>query len=296
MAAILMLVAGGLLCGSAIAENFSLSMSGGRIDVEILAGERTVSDADIIEWVETSAAAVSAYYERFPVEHMRLRIAASRGRTIRGTTWGGAVPFIRIMLGNLTSAETLKQDWRLTHEMVHLAFPELDGRHRWLEEGLATYVEPVARVRNGQLSESELWQRLLEGLPRAVAAGSAGRLDTRNDWANTYWGGALFCLLADIDIRRRSGNRLGLRDALAGVLAAGGDIRQQWSIIHSLRQADDAIGMPALSELYASMATSERKVNLSALWAQLGVSMLSGQVRFDDSAPLAEIRQRIFAQ
>ena len=56
-----------------------------------------------------------------------------------------------------------------------------------------------------------------KGLP---AAGDRG-LDYTPTWGRTYWGGALFCLLADIDIRKRTSNRFGLQDALRAIVAAG---------------------------------------------------------------------------
>jgi len=31
-----------------------------------------------------------------------------------------------------------------------------------------------------------------------------------------YWGGALFCLQADLEVRKRTGNAKGLQDALRG--------------------------------------------------------------------------------
>ena len=52
--------------------------------------------------------------------------------------------------------------------MVHTALPNVLWRHHWLEEGLATYVEPFARVRAGLLSEEDAWAGLAEGLPHGL--------------------------------------------------------------------------------------------------------------------------------
>ena len=51
----------------------------------------------------------------------------------------------------ITTSAQFDDDWIITHEMVHLAFPSVAEKHHWIEEGLATYVEPVARARVGQL-------------------------------------------------------------------------------------------------------------------------------------------------
>jgi hypothetical protein len=40
----------------------------------------------------------------------------------------------------------------MTHEWVHMGFPNLSQDHHWLEEGIATCIEPVARVQAGALT------------------------------------------------------------------------------------------------------------------------------------------------
>jgi hypothetical protein len=67
-------------------------------------------------------------------------------------TFGDRGGRITIRVGSDTSPSELASDWMLTHEMVHLAFPSVDEKHHWIEEGIATYVEPIARIRVGDLT------------------------------------------------------------------------------------------------------------------------------------------------
>ena len=85
----------------------------------------------------------------------------------------------------------------MVHEMVHLAFPRVAKQHHWIEEGLATYIEPWARLGIGQLTEETVWKDLVEGLPKGLPGPEDKGLDRTPTWGRTYWGGALFCLLAD---------------------------------------------------------------------------------------------------
>jgi predicted metalloprotease with PDZ domain len=126
-------------------------------------------------------------------------------------------------------------------------------------------------------------------LPRREDRG----LDFTPTWGRTYWGGALFCLLADIEIRKRTGNRKGLEDALRAILAAGGTIETEWPLTKALRIGDEATGVPVLSELYEKMKASPYPVDLNALWKELGVERKEGLIRFNDSAPLGAIRRAI---
>jgi hypothetical protein len=43
----------------------------------------------------------------------------------------------------------LNEDWELTHEMIHLAFPDMARNQHWIEEGISVYVEPIACVQAG---------------------------------------------------------------------------------------------------------------------------------------------------
>jgi predicted metalloprotease with PDZ domain len=128
-----------------------------------------------------------------------------------------------------------------------------------------------------------------QGLP---AAGDQG-LNHTHTWGRTYWGGALFCLLADVEIRRHSRNRKGLVDALRAVNRAGGSIESDWPIERALRVGDTAAGGKVLMSLYEQMAAKPMPVDLPDLWRQLGVRREAGQVIFDDSAPLAKVRAAI---
>jgi hypothetical protein len=179
--------------------------------------------------------------------------------------------------------------------MVHLAFPSVDKDHHWIEEGISTYVEPIARVRAGQFDAAEMWAEVVRDIPQGLPGPGDRGLDHTHTWGRTYWGGALFCLLADVDIRRRTHNRKGLDDALRGILIAGGDIRSDWDLKRVLRTGDKAAGVSVLVPLYKKMKDSPSPVDLGALWKELGISLDGKRVLFDDHAPLAAARAAITA-
>jgi hypothetical protein len=109
----------------------------------------------------------------------------------------------------------------------------------------------------------------------------------------TYWGGALFCFLADIQIRRETKNAKGLQDALRGILEARGDIRRDWELERSLEIGDRATGSHVLTNLYLQMRDKQVDTNLNALWKQLGVSVEAGGVQFHEDAEMSSIRRSI---
>ena len=118
-------------------------------------------------------------------------------------------------------------------------------------------------------------------------------LDRTHTWGRTYWGGALFCLAADVEIRRRTGNAKGLQDALRAINHAGGTIESEWPLDRALRIGDEATQGRTLAELYRKMASQPFAVDLDHLWEQLGVGREWGRSVLDDRAPWAGTREAI---
>jgi len=279
-----------------------IQAGGGRITLTYDATAFAVGAPRICAWAIRAAQAVSLYYGRFPVSQVRVVIKPEDGDGVEGgTTYGDSddgYPLIVIRLGRDASAAKLDDDWTLTHEMVHLSVPSVPRNSHWLEEGIATYVEPIARVQQGQLDAPRIWADMLHGMRKGLPAQGDRGLDNTPTWGRTYWGGALFCLLADVEIRQRTGNRKGLQDALRGVLAASGNIRQDWSVERIFEVGDKATGVPVLSGLYHQMgdAPMPGRDTLDALWQALGVSADGGGVHLDENAPLAASRRAITAR
>ena len=273
-----------------------IAVTGATLHVGFAPGELRLPQATVLPWIAHSAKAVTTYYGHFPVASARILIVPVDGKGMRGgTTWAYRGAAIRIVLGRDSSEDDLKRDWMLVHEMVHLALPDVGEQHSWLSEGLATYVEPIARARAGDLSAASIWSAMRRDMPKGLPQAGDQGLDNTHTWGRTYWGGAMFCLLADIEIRKQSGNRLGLQDAMRGVLAAGGNHESDWPIQRVLATADKATGLNVLSELYAKMSGQPITPDLDGLWRDLGIKLVGDQVSFDDSQPLARARNALTA-
>jgi hypothetical protein len=264
-------------------------------DVGIVAGVLSgefAQEADVLDWIRTSARAVDGYYGRRPIRRLAVLLRPARGSRVGfGTTMGGGGASIAIDVGANATRRTLRDDWVLVHEMTHVALPDLAGPQHWFEEGLATYIEPVARAQAGILAPERLWSEWVNQMPKGLPEKGDQGLDHTHTWGRTYWGGALFCFVADLEIRERTGGRKSLRDGVRGVLEAGGDITVHWPIERVIAAADAATGVPVLRETYDRMKDAPVDIDLDAIWKRLGVVSRGRSVELDDSAPLAALRR-----
>lgn len=277
------------------AESDLIRFAGGAIQLEYNPAEFSVSRADLEKWIRDSARATTVFFGRFPVPYVRLVFQPVRGSEVK-TGWavGRPEPRINVAMGRSTTGAELARESLLVHEMVHLAIPDHDIRHIWLHEGIATYVEHVARAQAGLETAKDVWGELMRELPVGLPEPrDAGGLDGTPSNERRYWGGAIFCLLADVEIRKATGNRLGLQDALRALQRQGGNLSRMWSFERTLEIADRATGTNAFTILYRTMGNRPHAPDLAKLWRELGVSFDRGRVVLDDSAPLATIRRAI---
>ena len=282
------------ISATASAMTSTLLIGGAKIDVTIESGGLKLSQAELLHWVQSAAEAVATYYGRFPVPHVLIRVTPFDGTGVRhGQTFGYDGGLIKIRIGSETQTSDLSNDWMLTHEMVHLSFPSMADNHHWIEEGIAVYVEPIARIQAKQISVSQMWADLVRDMPKGLPQPGDKGLDHTHTWGRTYWGGALFCFLADVEIRRQTHNQKGLQDALRGILNAGGDIRHDWDLQDALKVGDQATGASVLTDLYSKMKDQPVDVDLPSMWKQLGIESEARRIHFLEDAPLAAIRRSI---
>ncbi|MGA2398812.1 MAG: hypothetical protein ABSG30_12210 [Steroidobacteraceae bacterium] len=242
-------------------------------------------------WVRRSAEIVTQYYGRFPAPLVFLDLGIMDGAGIGGghTINEGGLR-IHVSVGRDATSEGMTNDWVLVHEMVHLALPEIGRRHDWLAEGLAVYVEGIARAQAGNRTIPDVWAEDRHSMPLGLPRAGEGGMDQTPTWARKYWGGALFCLEAEVQIRQRTGNRQGLQAALRAILAATGGYAADRDIADVLRIGDAATGTRVLEDLYERESTTPMLTDLDALWRSLGVPQDPLTEPFDDHAPLAAIR------
>ncbi|WP_394843403.1 hypothetical protein LZC95_40945 [Pendulispora brunnea] len=264
------------------------------VQLAIVPGRYRASEAELTQWIARSAGAVRDYYGAFPVKGALYGIVPRSGDSVgfgRASAGAGGASIL-IDVGRDADDAELRRDWVAVHETLHLTMPSLAREHIWAEEGLATYLEPIVRRRAGLTSDEDLWRQFYEMMPNGLPRAGDRGLDNTHTWGRIYWGGAIFWLVADVEIRKRTQNAHALGDAVQAILRAGGNNSEMWDASRMWDEGDRATGTHVLRELATSMGSQPGSVDLAGLFRELGVSATA----LDDSAPKAALRKAITAR
>ena len=107
-----------------------------------------------------------------------------------------------------------------------------------------------------------------------------------------YWAGTAFFLMADVELRRRTGGKKSLDTAVAALEPrTDGEL---WDADELLAELDRAVGEDVFVPL-ARRVLARDFPGVDRTLAELGIRMEGDGVRLDDAAPLAALRRQIMA-
>ncbi|HEY8073240.1 MAG TPA: hypothetical protein VIF62_04005 [Labilithrix sp.] len=254
-----------------------------------IAPEVALSDEVVAKWLGREIDAIARWLGRPPDGRATIFFAPGTQDVTRGKTIGAGGASVLVRIGTKVTAENVLDDWVVAHELIHVGFPNVEPENTWFAEGLATYAEPIARVRAGLIGREKFWGDLVDGLPRGVPKGKP--LVGESDFGRVYWGGALYFLLADLGVREQTNGKRSLDDAIRAVVATGANGETTWTLARVLDTCDAATGTTLFHDLHRELALAPGGRDVPALFRRLGVSKNG----FDDTAPLAKLRDAITA-
>jgi hypothetical protein len=263
------------------------------LTVAIAPSRFAADEAAIADWVRATGSNVAATYGRFPLPQALIVVVPQDGSVFATTVGGGGGGSILLPITRDSTTADLKDEWALTHEMLHLAFPSVGVSHRWIDEGLATYYEPLIRARAGILSADDVWRDVLTDGKDALPAPGAPGLEHATARDRVYWGGGVFWLSVDVAIREKTHNARSIEDAMRTLLDDGASVSAVWNIDRIVDTCDRALGARIVREHYTRLGLGSGRVDLDGLAKRLGVALVNDKIVYDDAAPLAAIRRAL---
>lgn len=116
-----------------------------------------------------------------------------------------------------------------------------------------------------------------------------------HNYHRIYWAGAAMAMQIDVAMRRASNGQKSLDDVIRWWLANRGGTTKPHPGVQLLRDAEQALGLPVASPIAVGLLRSSDFPDMAATYAALGIRVERGQVRLDDTAPLAAHRRAIMA-
>lgn len=279
---------------------------GATLRIAVASAGSASQPGQLFDWVRAQASNVTLAYGRFPNPSPSVVVlpAASAptgdspvrfGRVVRD---GGES--VELFVDRGAPVESYYDDWTATHEFSHMMLPYLDSGHRWISEGFAQYYQNVLLARAGQYTEERAWAKLFRGYERGrrsrpeLSPNAAAR-DRRGALMKVYWSGAALALMADVELRTRSGGRESLDTVLARLEQCCLPAAEMWSGPRLFEKLDTFLEEPLFLPLYSRYANARGFPEVRTLLARLGVVVVDGDVRITEEAELAALRRAITA-
>lgn len=270
------------------------------VELAILPGAFRASQDEQVAWIRQAASEIAALRGgELPVERLAVTlipVEGDREASRFGQLLFSQPPSIAILAGERARAEDLREDWVVVHEMSHALLPRLHPDHAWFTEGFASWLQQVARVRSGRLDERTAWEDVVVGCRHGVreAGGTnlgelSEQLSRRHAYRAVYWGGALFALELDLELRRITRGKVGLPELLAQLCA---EVGAECDLAAVAAKVDAVAGQPLFKRLCERHLDGEPLALKDELFPALGVTVgRNGKVRLDDGAPRAAERR-----
>jgi len=297
--------------GTAIAgfgefETLTLPVAGAELTITFLGTRNDVDKSAIVEWVRDTADDIALAYGRFPDPSANVVVIPVGNSLERGDA---PVIFGRVVRDGGETVELLinedipiaeyYDDWTATHEFSHLMLPYLHGGQRWISEGFAQYYQNVLLLRAGRYSEDHAWQKLYDGFERGrlsapgLSPNEAATSDERDTRMKIYWSGAALALMADVELRRRSGGAESLDIVLDRLQQCCLPSQYTWSGRELFTKLDSLIDEPLFLSLYRQYADASDFPDLQPLLQRLGVTVDDAGIHLSSDTELAPVRTAI---
>ena len=289
-------------------ETYRLDAVGAIIDVAVLNGVPAVDRSMVRRWLRANIEAVTTVTGRFPVSRLQLLVVPI-GSGDEPVPWGQVSrrggDAVHLYIDQRMSEQTFMEDWVLSHELSHLFHPYLSDGARWVYEGLASYYQNVSRARTGMMSPGGAWEQLHAGFERGRQGTRPGRsladatenMRAERAYMQVYWSGAAVFLIADLELRQASAQRLSLDRVLEAFADCCLPAGSHWTGQAFLRQLDRLSGSEVFTRLAARHRSSDRFPDMTAAYTQLGLRRLSGGgLAFDDHPDQVAMRASIMGE
>ena len=274
-----------------------------RLRIAVMSPDRGFDPGPLERWLVEAARNITLSYERFPNPSPQIVVIPTGGRGNSAVLFGRVLrdggESIELFVNETRPIDEFHADWTATHEFSHLMLPYVTIRQRWVSEGFAQYYQNVLLARAGIYDVDEAWQKLYEGLERGrrsrpgMSPDDASRTRASGSLMKIYWSGAAMALMADVELRRRSGGEESLDTVLDRLQRCCLPSTRVWTARELFATLDEQVEQPVFIPLYERYAYAPGFPDYGATFAALGLDVRQNIVYLNDDAELSAVRDAI---
>jgi len=282
-----------------------VAIAGGTLRVAIVDGADVALRSKLETWLSHVTQAAISAYGKLPLADVQLLIVpvpAEREPVVFGQSTRGEGHGVTLFVDATQSAAAFDRDWVAVHELSHLFHPYLGDRGSWLAEGLATYYQNVLRARAGLLTPAQAWEQINAGFDRGrratrpadITLQAAAEAEGQHpNFMRIYWAGTAFWLEADLELRRASGNRLSVDEAMRRFDACCLPSYRAWQPGEFIDKLDALLGTDVFRKRFVEFRDAHAFADLAPTYRDLGITHAADTLTYDDKAPAADVRRAI---
>lgn len=165
-------------------------------------------------WITRTVAAVETLVAPYPFDvHIHFYRMSGRGEPVPwANTRRGRIQGVNFHVDPSYSLPSFLDDWTAPHELSHLLIPSVGDRYSWFAEGFASYMQYQVMMELGVLSRKQVADKYQRHITQAYENyrfhrlpfdRAAAELRRRRAYSTLYWGGAVYFLQADFQLRQQ---------------------------------------------------------------------------------------------
>jgi predicted metalloprotease with PDZ domain len=273
------LTSNALFLGTAHATTFNA----GGVDLTLVLGKRYVPAAARFERLLRTQ--LESYTQLFGGPPRAQRYLIVINEDAGGDGGAFASSFSQFIAGDADARNEVVWGYVMSHELLHfwngLTIVPTDWHEEWFKEGVTDYLTIVTLARNGLIDETLLFKRL-ENVPRryliaryaqklGMTVREAGK-DKQPNRQLVYGGGSLAALALDVELRQRSGDRVGLPQLLQAMYREFGKTGRTYTLDDIARIARQLTGSD-FGPFLAGAVESTGNFDIRPAYAGLGLRM-----------------------
>ncbi|KGQ20489.1 Peptidase M61 domain protein [Lysobacter dokdonensis DS-58] len=269
------LTSNALFFGTADASTFEA----GGVQLTLVLGKRYLPAKPRFEHLLRTQ--LQSYFELFggPPRASRYLIVINEDASGDGGAFASS--FSQFIQGDADARNEVIWGYVMAHELLHfwngLTIVPTDWHEEWFKEGATDYLTIATLAKNGLIDQPLLFKRL-ENVPRraliarhaqglSMTVREAGK-DKQPNRQLVYGGGSLAAMALDVELRKRSGDRVGLPDLLRKMRAESSEPGKTYALGDIVRIANETTGSdfaPFLAQAVESQGDFDIRPTFSAL-------------------------------